>query len=603
MMRVTSFLMVHRPERILCYLPEMSDDILQNISDGKCPEQLKVYQDAYGTYDVAGFFVLPKELQKQTGHATVVGIECKKNVFDFSTNPSVATIVLPANDIIIQSLAFEKVLTADIFPEMIQYVKEQKNDMSHKYQFIDDGLSIVFPGEDKLRIISEIKWKEEAKRFRADSVETYTKEELFQKAFREPITGYYNWAWISERIRSYYLDGIEEYCFVHFDIKDFKMINELFSHSIADAHLRRVTEAIERHKDWIYFGARCDNDNFALMIKDMPEAEIEEKLYSFFDEISELKESPGYNIYYRCGVACMRTAMNTGEIVADCAKLAQAFGQGINVTEVNFYNNQIYDNLLWGKQLKAYLNTAIEQDEFLVYLQPKMDIYKEKVVGAEALVRWYYKHKEFMTPYRFISYLELDDSIIKVDKLVLKKVCEKLKEWKEQGYQLCPVSVNLSRKHMEINNLAEKLAEIVDEYGIDHSYIEFELTESAAYENQAYMISVLVDLKKHGFQISMDDFGTGYSSFALLKEMPLDTLKIDKSFVDLISATKDSQKIQVILRHIISMAKELGVHCIAEGAEEYDQVLTLKALGCDTVQGYFYSKPISTEDFEEKYLK
>jgi len=129
------------------------------------------------------------------------------------------------------------------------------------------------------------------------------------------------------------------------------------------------------------------------------------------------------------------------------------------------------------------------------------------------------------------------------------------------------------------------------------------LTESAAYENQAYMISVLVDLKKHGFQISMDDFGTGYSSFALLKEMPLDTLKIDKSFVDLISATKDSQKIQVILRHIISMAKELGVHCIAEGAEEYDQVLTLKALGCDTVQGYFYSKPISTEDFEEKYLK
>ena len=150
--------------------------------------------------------------------------------------------------------------------------------------------------------------------------------------------------------------------------------------------------------------------------------------------------------------------------------------------------------------------------------------------------------------------------------------------------------------------MADRLAEIVDRYRVDHSLIEFELTESAAYENQSYMISVLEDLKKCGFQISMDDFGTGYSSFALLKEMPLDTLKIDKSFVDLIAANKDSQKIQVILRHIISMAKELGVQCIAEGAEDYEQVLTLKALGCDTVQGYYYSKPISTEEFEKKYL-
>lgn len=603
MMKVTSFLMVHRPERILCYLPETTDAVLAELSNGKCPEQLKKYKDAYGTYDVVGYFDLPQKLQTVAGQRSVVGIECKKGIFDFTKDPDVSTLILPANNIIIQSIAFEKVLSPGIFPEMIQYAKKQKNYISHMYSFIEDGLSIVFSGEDKLRIISEIEWSEDSARFREDSIDMYSKEELFEKAFREPITGYYNWSWLFERIRSHYLNGIDDYCFVHFDVKDFKMINELFSHSVADVHLKRITEAIERHKDWIYYGARCDNDNFALMIKDMPEEEISDKLYSFFDEISCLEDYPDYPIYYRCGVACMRTAMNTGDIVADCAKLAQASGQEINVTEVNFYNNEVYDNLLWGKQLKAYLDTAIEQDEFVVYLQPKMDIYKEHVVGAEALVRWNYKHKEFMTPFRFISHLELDDSIAKVDQVVLRKVCEKLSDWKAHGLPLIPISVNLSRKHMEIMNMAQTLAEIVDSFGIDHSLIEFELTESAAYENQSYMISVLDDLKRHGFQISMDDFGTGYSSFALLKEMPLDTLKIDKSFVDLIAENNDSQKIQVILRHIISMAKELGVHCIAEGAEEYEQVLTLKALGCDTVQGYYFSKPISTEEFEHKYLK
>ena len=197
----------------------------------------------------------------------------------------------------------------------------------------------------------------------------------------------------------------------------------------------------------------------------------------------------------------------------------------------------------------------------------------------------------------------MDDSIIKVDDVVLHRVCAMLKEWKEKGYPLYPVSVNLSRKHMEQPHLASHLAAIVDSYGVEHSLIEFELTETAAYDNQKYMVSVMNELRNRGFLISMDDFGTGYSSFSLLKDMPLDILKIDKSFVDLIEADKESDKIQVILRHIISMVKELGIHCIAEGAEEYAQVLTLRDLGCEMVQGYYYSKPIPTEEFEEKYLQ
>ena len=603
MIRVTASLILHRPERVLYYLPEVNEHTKQCITDGLCPPALEKYYDDFGTYDEVGVFFLTPELQKITGQRYVVGIEYRKDDSRVIVPEGLPFVELPACNIVCKDVTYEYQLTEEVLEEIISYVGRMRDARDGDYRNISNGLVAAFYSKGKLRIMTEVEIIEGRGRYLGSNPAIYSKEELYQIAFRDSITGFYNWAWMWESLSCYYKYGIKDYGFVHFDIKDFKMVNELYNHQVGNALLTRVTKNIEANSDWIYFGARCDNDNFALMIKDMPEEEISDKLYSFFDEISCLEDYPDYPIYYRCGVACMRTAMNTGDIVADCAKLAQASGQGINVTEVNFYNNEVYDNLLWGKQLKAYLDTAIEQDEFIVYLQPKMDIYKEHVVGAEALVRWNYKHKEFMTPFRFISHLELDDSIAKVDQVVLRKVCEKLSDWKAHGLPLIPISVNLSRKHMEIMNMAQTLAEIVDSFGIDHSLIEFELTESAAYENQSYMISVLDDLKRHGFQISMDDFGTGYSSFALLKEMPLDTLKIDKSFVDLIAANNDSQKIQVILRHIISMAKELGVHCIAEGAEEYEQVLTLKALGCDTVQGYYFSKPISTEEFEHKYLK
>ncbi len=603
MVKVTASLMLHRPERVLYYLREVTDEVNQYIAEGVCPPSLEKYQDAFGTYDEVGIFYLPSNLQKETGMKSVVGIEYRKDDHALDLPEHLPFVVLPACDIIMLDVAYEYQLNEELLGEIICYAKTEKNERSATYQYVDDGIVTAFTTKEKVRLLYEVELINGYDCYLSDNYEGYSKEELYHKAYCEPITDYYNWTWMSERLQTYYLSGVTDYGFVHFDIKDFKMVNELYNHEVANSLLRRVTQNIEAHKDWIYFGARCHNDNFAMMIRDMPEAETKEKLTVFFDEISRFDVDPSYQIFYRCGVVNMRTAMRTGNTVADCAKLAQAMGTGINVTEINFYTNDMHENVLWGKQLKAYLDTAIRANEFLVYLQPKIDIYHECICGAEALVRWNYKHKELMTPFRFIPYFESDDSVIKVDDVVLHIVCAKLKEWKEMGYALYPISVNLSRKHMEQPGLASHLAGIVDSYGVDHSLIEFELTESAAYDNQKYMVSVMNDLKSKGFLISMDDFGTGYSSFSLLKEMPLDTLKIDKSFVDSIVVDEESDKIQIILRHIISMAKELGVHCIAEGAEEYAQVLVLRALGCETVQGYYYSKPIPVESFEEKYLK
>ena len=163
--------------------------------------------------------------------------------------------------------------------------------------------------------------------------------------------------------------------------------------------------------------------------------------------------------------------------------------------------------------------------------------------------------------------------------------------------------MNLSRERLYEEDLITHLVRIVDESGIPHELIDFELTESATYDDKEYMIRVLGELRKQGFSISMDDFGTGYSSLSLLTEMPIDTLKIDKSFVDKIGMDNEREEDVTVIRLIIALSKELGILCLAEGAEQKNQVDRLRSLGCDTIQGYYYSRPIPIEEYENKYLK
>jgi EAL domain-containing protein (putative c-di-GMP-specific phosphodiesterase class I) len=271
-----------------------------------------------------------------------------------------------------------------------------------------------------------------------------------------------------------------------------------------------------------------------------------------------------------------------------------------------FYTNEMHDKIMYSKQIKAYLDTALENEEFFIYLQPKINVETNSLDGAEALVRWNFKTKEILSPAKFIPFFETDDSISKIDSFVLKTVCKKLQEWKNQNLELYPISVNLSRKQIEKVNIVDHLRDIVDSYNVDHSLIDFELTESATIDNTETIQDILEKLKSLGFKISMDDFGTGYSSFSLLKDIPFDTLKIDKSFIDNITSTSTEQaqvcKDNIIIKHIISMSNELGYKCIAEGAETESQVERLKQMGCKVIQGFYFSKPIPLEEFENKYL-
>lgn len=589
---------LYKPKRLLYYVTPTDEEIAA-FYKGILPESLKAYEASFGTYDLPGLFYI------RNHDKPVIGIEFRKD--DPKINYPVDLEKLELEKDYFYSIELDE--EVQISKGLIHgfYDSIAKDDDAHRiysdFTIPDDpDLICVFTDYKKIRILYQgTLTSDSAQYIIHKEPEKFEKKKLYDLAFSDSITGHHNWNHIVAYLELPEDKGITDYAFVHFDIKEFRVINEVYGHIAANRVLNNVVDAMNS-ADFVYTSARCHNDNFAMMIKDMGEEETIERLTKFFDGLSHLVEDPNYKIFYRCGYVPMQKAMLLGNRVADAGKLAQSLGQNHNKTEIITYTDKMHNDISWGNFIKAYVETAIQNDEFVVYLQPKFDIHKEVIKGAEALIRWNYKNKEFLSPGRFIPFFEKDGSIGKIDDIVLEKVCQALARWKKEGKPLYPVSINLSRNRMYDNGLISHLSSIVDKYGVDHSIIDFELTESAGYDNTDHMISVLQELRQAGYKISMDDFGTGYSSFSLLTKMPLDTLKIDKSFVDNVSSENERKEDIIVVNHIISLAKELGFTCLAEGAETKPQVDKLRELGCEVIQGYYYSKPIPLDEYEKKYL-
>ena len=587
-----------KPSRIL-YYTEVSPEEIQDFYNGRLPENISKYSRAFGTYDYPGLFFV-EGLQKE-----VIGIEYRPDDPRVSYPSDLKKTNLDA------AFFYSVEIDDDIeinYPFIKNLFKEvAKEDNAHRpYSDLcikeDARVISVFHGFKKIRILHEWKlYKDNAIHIINDNISYFEKETLYKSAFTDIVTGSYNWYHLEAFLEVPADKGINDYAFAHFDVKDFRVINEAYGHIAANKVLANIVKAM-KESDFILASGRCHNDNFAMILKDMPEEELVKKLKDFFEKLSVLEEDPYYKIYYKCGLVTMQRAMLSGNRVADFAKMAQALATNQKQTEIIVYTDQMHDDLSWGNYIKAYVETAIEQDEFVVYLQPKFDICKETIKGAEALIRWNYKGKDFLPPYRFIPFFEKDGSIGKIDDIVLKKVCQALARWKAEGKALYPISVNLSRSRLDDEKLIDNLVSIVDYYGVDHKLIDFELTESATYDNTEHMLNVLEELRSRGFKIAMDDFGTGYSSLSLLTRMPINTLKIDKSFVDKVATENERKEDIIVLRHIITLAKELGFVCLAEGAESKNQIDRLRDLGCEIIQGYYYSKPIPIADYDKKYL-
>ena len=589
---------LYKPKRTLYYIDASQEDI-RSFYEGVVPPSVEKYTDAFGTYDYPGvFFVRP--LQEP-----VIGIEFRTGDPHIDYPTDLKSLELDPAFFYSVEIDHDTKINLPFIRNLFEEIAKE-DDAHRPYSdlcMVEEPEVIgVFHGYQKFRILHEWKlYNDKAIHLMHDDYDQFPKEDLYRFAFTDPISGNYNWSHLEAFLEVPGDKEITDYAFAHFDIKQFRVINEAYGHIAANKVLSNIVKAM-KEADFIYASGRCHNDNFAMLLKDMPEPELKQKLQDFFEANSVLEEDPNYKIYYKCGVVSMRRAMLSGNRVADAAKMAQALCTNRNGTEIVFYTDKMHDDLSWTNYIKAYVETAIEQDEFVIYLQPKFDIDSEMIKGAEALIRWNYKNNGLLPPYRFIPYFEKDGTIAKIDDLVLKKICESMERWKKEGKPLYPVSVNLSRSRMYDENLIDKLVGIVDSYGVDHHLIDFELTESATYDNTEHMLSVLQELRDRGFKISMDDFGTGYSSLSLMTQMPIDTLKIDKSFVDTIAGDTERNEDIIVLRHIITLAKELGFVCLAEGAERRIQVDRLRDLGCEIIQGYYYSKPIPIKEYEEKYL-
>ena len=590
---------LYKPKRILCYI-DSPQETIEAFFKGTIPQEFAAFSDKVDSYDLPGIFYL-KQFDKE-----VIGIEFRLDDPEIKYPAGMKTVILEEAFFysieIDEDIKINKAFIQELFDQIA------KDDDAHRIYTdlsikTDPSIIAVFTDYKKNRILYEARIDYDRAQYVINQDPgNIDKKTLYELAFFDTITNHYNWNHLVSYLEMPMDYGIKDYAFVHFDIKEFRIINEVYGHIAANKVLCNVVKAMNE-ADFVYASARCHNDNFAMMIKAMSEEETIAKLTAFFDKLSRLEEDDNYRIYFRCGVVLMQKAMLLGNRVADAGKLAQALGQNHNKTEIIVYTDKMHDDISWGNYIKAYVETAIANDEFVVFLQPKYDIHKEVVKGAEALIRWNYKNKDFLSPGRFIPFFEKDGSIGKIDDIVLDKVCAALARWKKEGKPLYPISVNLSRNRLYDKELIPHLTAVVDSYGVDHKYIDFELTESAGYDNTDHMIQILEDLRSAGFKISMDDFGTGYSSLSLLTQMPLDTLKIDKSFVDNVSTDREREEDIIVIRHIISLAKELGFTCLAEGAETKPQVDRLRELGCEVIQGYYYSKPLPIKEYEEKCLK
>ncbi len=286
---------------------------------------------------------------------------------------------------------------------------------------------------------------------------------------------------------------------------------------------------------------------------------------------------------------------NVDEIV-DMVTLTHSASKKISKDIVYDYDDNLKDALVKRTLICDTMHDALKNREFKVYLQPKNCLVTGEVCGAEALVRWQKADGKLVFPGDFIPIFEQEGFIVELDKYMLKEVCKIIRRFEKKSLKQIPVSVNFSRLHMMSDHFVEEVTHIVDSTGVPRHLIELEMTETSLIENESEIKSKFEQLQQCGFSLSMDDFGAGYSSLDLLSDLSFNVLKLDKS---LLSKSDDSEKKRYVISTILNMSKGLSIKTVCEGVETLEQVEFLRDAGCDLAQGYYFSRPIPHQDFDE----
>lgn len=389
---------------------------------------------------------------------------------------------------------------------------------------------------------------------------------------------------------------------VKFDIAQFKLINQILGDSVGDAAIRALVKALDMNTPGKYKRyARLHDDEFLVLHVYEQVEELLEIRDRFQKYIYDLMGSTfQYNLklvsghYYMSDEKCtdVTEAIEKANIAHRKAKQT---GQ-----EICIYDQSMIDESLKQKAVELKMRPALLNNEFKVYLQSKYELKTATIVGAEALVRWVTTEGDITYPNDFIPIFEHNGFIIELDFYMFEHACSIIRGWLDHGYIPVPISVNFSRLHTFNTDFVHFLCGLADQYQVSHHLLEIELTESIMFNNEDALQAVLVELHDHGFLLSMDDFGVGYSSLGLLKNLPVDVLKIDRSFF---TNDKDEVRAKLIIESIMHLAKKLGIHTVAEGVEIKEHIDLLREVGCDIVQGYYFSRPVPADEFFDRQLQ
>ncbi|HCQ9726206.1 TPA: EAL domain-containing protein, partial [Acinetobacter baumannii] len=401
--------------------------------------------------------------------------------------------------------------------------------------------------------------------------------------------------------RFYYYNQLHQYlvnpsysfknlALIRINIDRFRAFNEFLNNDSGDELLKQFAQRLRLTNINAILVAYLNGDDFAIIYEISP---IHPNIEQYCQNILQALNAPfyideqEYFITASIGVACFPEHGRQIDHLNNHAEQALSEAKRLGGNTISYYCNKT-TNPYKTADLEQELRKAIQNDEFVVYYQPKINLNDKSIKGFEALIRWQHPEKGLVMPNMFIPFAERSSLISDIGKVVLDKVGKQLQEWKKAGYADVRVSVNIVAQQIHRGLLLSDLDEVLDTYHLDGSNLELEITESALLDNTDNVKKLLHSIKERNISIALDDFGTGYSSLAYLTEYPIDVLKIDRAFVSKIG----DQKQEAIVNAMIAMGKSMGLKLVAEGVETEEQVIYLQKQQCDFLQGFFFSRPL-----------
>lgn len=417
---------------------------------------------------------------------------------------------------------------------------------------------------------------------------------------RSPMTDLYN-------VRAFFYKSDElamlnpehKWAMIVLDIAQFKSVNEFCGRAAGDdllrfiaSHLRRLE--IDRPKTC---ACHMRADIFALFTSYEQEEELVEIVNSLEKEIDEYpincKVLPAF------GICTSETNTTSSSYLKDCATMAMKTIKGKFYASYAFFDEKMRREMLREKQIENDIVESLKNRDFSLYIQPKVDMSTGKIIGGEALVRWIHPEHGMIQPGEFIPILEKNGFIINLDVYMWGQVFEFINTLLSEGIEPVPISINVSRVHVYDKSFCKTLCDMCDTYRVAAKYVPLELTESAFLGDEQGMYERMKMLRDMGFKLSMDDFGTGYSSMIMLKNLPMDEIKVDKAFI----SDMNNDKSKVVVQHTISMLRDLETSIIVEGVETEEQRDFLIGCGCDQAQGFLFYKPMPAEEFKKLLMQ